>query len=272
MGVFALALLGGALGVWFSRLPKPWWLLGYLSPLLLVLLIGISHRFGPLQFVFPFSWLMAGRTEFALTALLTTMILITPLSRLPRKRDRFWVCVLLTIVVSQFAIGPFLAPALNRSYLASIQTQIDAKGVCRQSNDYSCGPAAAVTALRHLGFPAEEGELAILAHSSRLTGTETDVLRDALLERYGADGLVAEYRFFKSVSELKGKITIARIKAGILLDHYVTVMDVTDKHLLVADPFKGMRFLTHKKFESEWRFIGITLERRPPASEIPLTL
>jgi hypothetical protein len=55
------------------------------------------------------------------------------------------------------AIVPFLAPAFNRGYLAGLKTRIDADGVCRQSSEYTCGPAAAVTALRKLGLPAEEG-------------------------------------------------------------------------------------------------------------------
>jgi hypothetical protein len=32
--------------------------------------------------------------------------------------------------------------------LAALTTRLDADGVCRQSNHYTCGPAAAVTALR----------------------------------------------------------------------------------------------------------------------------
>ena len=49
-----------------------------------------------------------------------------------------------------------------------------------QSNGYNCGPAAAVTALRRLGLPAEEGELAILAHTSSAAGTSCDTLCTAI--------------------------------------------------------------------------------------------
>src|SRR5215471_20022654 len=102
----------------------------------------------------------------------------------------------ITLALTSMAITPFLAPAFNRGYLSRLETRVDANGVCRQSNDYTCAPAAAVTALRKLGLPAEEGELAILAHTSSLTGTEPDVLASELQKRYGAQNLLAQYRAF----------------------------------------------------------------------------
>jgi hypothetical protein len=62
---------------------------------------------------------------------------------------------------------------------ASGVARVDGDGVCRQSSHYTCGPASAVTVLRKLGLPAEEGEIAILSHTSALTGTEPDVLAKA---------------------------------------------------------------------------------------------
>ena len=44
-------------------------------------------------------------------------------------------------------------------------------------------------ALRKLGFRAEEGEIAILAHTSTAIGTPPDVLCAALRTKYGASGL-----------------------------------------------------------------------------------
>src|SRR5206468_11656971 len=115
---------------------------------------------------------------------IATLILTTPLRRLPNKRSRILVTVLMLWIVAQIALWPFLAPAFNHSYLASLKTNIDADGVCRQSNEYNCGPAAAVTALRSLGFPAEEGQIAILARTSSATGTPPDMLADALRDQY----------------------------------------------------------------------------------------
>ena len=81
--------------------------------------------------------------------------------------------------------------------------------MCRQSSEYTCGPAAAVTALRKLGLPAEE-EIAILSPTSSLTGTEPVVLAKVLKKRYGPTGLIAEFRGFKGVGELgKAGLTVA---------------------------------------------------------------
>jgi hypothetical protein len=118
---------------------------------------------------------------------------------------------------------------------------LDADGICLQSTDYTCGPAAAVTALRRLGFAAEEGEVAILARTALATGTPPDILADALRERYGQEGLVSEYRLFKTVGDLRGcGFVLAVIKFNWIMDHYVTVLDADDHDVTVGDPLSGV--------------------------------
>ncbi len=262
LGALLLAGLGALLGWWFSRLPKPWWTLGYFLPLALVMLIGSTRGYSALEFVPPMSWLVAGRTEFALGGFIGTMVLTTPLMRLPRRRDRLAVVLFMGLLVALCSVWPFLAPAFNRGYLASLRTKIDPDGVCRQSTEYNCGPAAAVTALRKLGLPAEEGPIAIAAHTSTAIGTPPDMLGEALRELYPTNGLVCEYRHFNSVSELRhGGLTLAVIKFGLLVDHYVAVLAVTDREVVVGDPFLGRATYTHQQFQKKWRFAGIVLKR-----------
>ena len=263
LGVLLLAVGGAVGGYWLGRRPAPWWLAGYVTPLLIIISIGCARHFPRLELVPPFEWFMRGRVEFALTPLLGSMILATLLPRIPRARDKGAVILLMVLATLFAGLPVFLGPALNRAYLLSLETNIAEDGVCRQSNDYSCGPAAAVTALRALGLPAEEGEIAILAHTSRFMGTETDILAEALQKRYGPEGVTARYRHFNSVKDLKGPfITIARIKFGLLLDHYITVIGVSDDTLLVADPLSGLQEMTHAEFSSQWRFTGVTLSRK----------
>ena len=263
-GVVLLGGIGVWLGRWFSRLPKPYWLLGYFVPLGVIVLIGCAYRFRALEFHPPFVWLMAGRTEFALTALLGTMVLTTPLSRLPGRRDRVAVSLLMVWVVFQVTAWPFLAPAFNCKRLAAIRTRIDPDGICLQSTEFTCGPAAAVTALRKLGLPADEGEIAIVCRSSSAMGTPPDVLCAALRKRYGCDGLVCEYRSFKSVAELKQPgFTLALVKFAFLLDHYVTVLEVGEQTITVGDPLNGRETFTHAEFARKWRFVGVGLKRGP---------
>jgi len=161
------------------------------------------------------------------------------------------------------SVWPFFAPVLNRNFQASIKTNLDRDGICQQSSDYNCGPAAAVTALRKLGFPAEEGEIAILAHTSTAIGTPPDVLCRALQKQYGLSGLKCEYRHFKSTAELKnGGITLAVINFSLFLDHYVTVLQVTDDMIIVGDPSRGLRAYSHEEFAKKWRHIGVVLKRQ----------
>jgi len=265
VAVTLLAVAGVLLGHCFSRLPKPYWTFGYFIPLTLIVVYGIAARNPALTLEPPISWMMMGRNKFAVIGFIATMVLTTPLSRLPGKRTRVYVAALMVVVVSVMSVWPFLAPAFNRTYLSQLKTRLDADGVCLQSNDYNCGPAAAVTALRRLGLPAEEGEIAILAHTSTATGTPPDILARALKVRYAKDGLLCEYRVFKSVGELKNAgLTLAVIKHNFMLDHYVTVFEVTDDQIVVGDPMKGKVAIAREEFEKRWRFVGVVLRRESP--------
>jgi len=267
IAVGLLAGLGVLLGIGFSRLPKPYWTIGYFIPLALALWIVVVGKKPELLFVAPASWLMRGRMPFAVIGFIATLILTTPLRQLPNLRSRLLVNVLMTWIVVQIALWPFLAPAFNQAYLASLTTNMDSDGICRQSNEYNCGPAAAVTALRKLGFPAEEGQLAILARTSSAVGTPPDMLAKALQDQYGSQGLVCEYRLFKGISELRiAGLTLAVIELGFLVDHYVVVLEVTDQAVIVADPLSGIKILSHREFTKSWRSLGIVLKRRPSTS------
>ena len=256
----AIAVVAFLLGRWCSGLPKRYWLIGYFVPLGLILLYCVAMFEPSLALTPPMSW-MAGRSKFVCFNIVATMALSAPMARLPKKRVRMVVGVLI-LVLTSISILPFLAPAFNRSYLTGLKTRIDSDGVCRQSNDYTCGPAAAVTALRKLGFPAEEGEIAILAHTSSIMGTEPDVLASVLQKRYGGDGLVADYRAFKSVEDLRqAGLTVAVVKFNALQDHCVTILAVETNGIVVGDPLSGLSVLPNEEFESRWLFVGVVLKR-----------
>lgn len=265
LGAVLLALLGVVLGKLCARLPGKWWTVGYFTPLLFVALMGAPNWFPELYFIPPTSWLTAGRTEYVLAGILATWLLTTPLSRLPRPETRRLVAVFMVVVALSSSIMAFLAPAVVRSQLLALKTNINADGVCLQSNDYNCGPASAVTALRRLGLPADEGPLAVRAHTSPLTGTPPDILARTLAEMYGPQGLKAEYRFFKEVKDLKGAgEVLAIIQYGLLVDHYVAVLEVTDTEITVGDPLNGVDKLSHAAFAKKWRKCGVVLTRTKP--------
>jgi hypothetical protein len=184
VGVILLAFLGAALGRICSRLPRRWWLLGYLVPLAIICMVGLPRLDRGLEFQPPICWFVSGRTLFAIAGFVTTMILVTPLSRLPKPRERRMVGLFAGVFVIYSSVWPFFAPVLNHRFEASFITRFDRNGICEQSTDYNCGPAAAVTALTKLGFLAQEGEIAIMAHTSNAIGTPPDVLCRALQKHY----------------------------------------------------------------------------------------
>jgi ABC-type bacteriocin/lantibiotic exporter with double-glycine peptidase domain len=165
-------------------------------------------------------------------------------------------------------VQPFLVPALLRQVHAQLYTTIDRDGVCLQGTDYTCGPAASVTALRILGIRAGEGELAVAMATSNLTGTDPDTLAVALSERYGPQGLSCRFRYFRNIQELReAGLVVAVVKFGFLVDHYVTVLQVTDEQVVIGDPVAGKRSFSHDQFSERWRSCGIVLKRSAQKKE-----
>ena len=268
--VISVGLLAFLLGRWFSRLPKRYWLLGYLIPLGLVLLYCTAMFEPELAFLPPISWMMTGRSRFVCFNFVATMLLSAPSARLPQQRTRVVVCLLMAVLTAVSAV-PFLAPAFNRSYLLSLKTRVDGDGICRQSNEYTCGPAAAVTALRKLGLPAEEGEVAVWAHATALTGTEPDVLAKVIQDRYRTNGLTVEYRAFRNLGELKRALpAVAVMEFNTLQDHCVTVLGVQTNGVLVGDPLTGLAVVPAEEFTNKWLYVAIVFKRAGKDSGTPV--
>ena len=117
-----------------------------------------------------------------------------------------------------------------------------------------------MTALRQIGIVAEEGMLAVLSHTSPISGTPPDSLCIALNKYYGRNGLQFNYRRFANISELKGKEpVIAIVKFSFMVDHYATVLEVQDRFVVVGDPIGGRRKMTYDRFRGIWQKSGIII-------------
>lgn len=46
-----------------------------------------------------------------------------------------------------------------------------------------------------------------------------------------------------------------------MVDHWVTVLEVTDSEVVVGDPLGGLDRLSYQDFAKKWRFVGIVLRR-----------
>ena len=260
-GVLLLSLLGLAAGYAFSR-RKRFWILGFALPLPFILLMALGGHVPAVFFWPPVTFLMWGRREHLIFAVAVPMALAAIVNRLPHRRQQIVVTIGVSLCTVFLSVPPFLIPALSADHFSRIATLMDFNGVCIQSNGYTCGPAAAVTALRQLGLPAEEGDLARLSYTTPLKGTQPDSLCDALRRRWGPEGLACEYRPFASLEELRtAGLTIAVIKLSLLLDHYVAVLEVTDDAVLVGDPLVGKHTVPHERFLRDWRRVGIVVTR-----------
>jgi len=267
IAVIMVALLGALAGRVFSGFQKRWWTTGYFLSLLLIGMLAATRCNNALEFIPPFCWIAAGRVKLVVLSLTVTMGLASVLSRLPYKAQKVITCILMFTVVSWFCVLPFLVPALIKDDLLSLETEVDPDGICLQTKNYTCGPAAAVTALRKLGLPAREGQIAVSAHTSPVTGTFPKCLYTAIRNRYRDYGLKCRYRYFDSLDQITNAgVTLAVIKNSFLLDHCVAVLEVSDKTVTIADPAFGKMSMPREQFEKIWRFSGIVLTREPVQS------
>lgn len=252
---------GGVVGWWCSRLRPPWWAVGYAVPLGFIMSATVAwHLPNRLDFP-PFTWALAGRCGYAGYGMASVILLASPMGRLPLRRERLAVLALL-VVAGLAALWPFVARGLDQPHLARIATRMDGEGVCLQTTSYTCGPAAAVTLLRQMGLPAEEGRLAMAAKTSSFDGTLPILLARALEREYAGQGLRARSRGFRDLQELKSAgPTLAVLKLSFLIDHYVAVLEVTEEHVIVGDPLRGRETLTRKDFEDRWRYAGVEVTR-----------
>jgi hypothetical protein len=263
VAVTALVAAGWVLGNRLSATARRWWPVALGAPFAVVLAIVLARRSMTLAFTPPFRWIVSGRLEYVILGPSIMIILAMLIPHLKSKMQRALVAAFACLAAGNLTILPFALPALNAGYLRGLDTQVNADGVCLQNTAYTCGPAAAVTALRTMGVYGSEGEIAVLSRSNPVSGTEPDLLCDALDRRYGERGIACEYRAFSSIGELKGDaVMIALVKYSLFVDHYVAVLDVSDGKVTVGDPLKGQCVVPVGEFEKEWRFAGIVMKRR----------
>ena len=89
-------------------------------------LLALGNREPALLLTPPVSWLLLGRNKFAATAFVAAMVLTTPLLKLPHRRDRIAVGLLmLCVVVHDFRLALPRAGFQPRYRLAALKTRMD---------------------------------------------------------------------------------------------------------------------------------------------------
>jgi predicted double-glycine peptidase len=262
LGVTGVAVVLAWLGHRLARKRGRWWMWGWIVPLLTLYVAAFGLNFRKYAFMPPMSWLVGGWGRWMVIAWAASLTLGTLIGKLPRASTRRVLWFLCGVIILRTATLPFLSPLLSQSAFGCLTTTVDQDGVCLQGTPYSCGPAAAVTALRKLGFKAEENRLAGLSGTTMLIGTPDDMLAEALRKEYGPQGLKVEWRYVASVDELRSwPVSIAVIKYNQFVDHYVTVLGFDGDQIIVGDPLNGRNIMPIEEFLKTWHHVSILMRR-----------
>lgn len=182
---------------------------------------------------------------------------------IPRKRTQNLLLVLLYLMLSYYGVFPFLLPLLDYPLNRVIESEIDVNVVCLQTTDHHCGPAAALTFLSAHGIEASEGRIAVEARTAPILGTQTDLLKNAIDRRLATRGKQSEFHYFQTIDAMKPFLPVLTVvDLFISMQHLVTVIDISDTHVLVGDPLEGLCRIPRKQFRKEWRHAGIGVRRQ----------
>ncbi len=261
IGIFIVALCGLLAGRYASRRPvtRGCAMAAAFVIVTLILLARQSILWNTIPGLCPVS---AGRLRFVLLAFAVTLGLTAPLGQLRSFISRFATCVIMSVFITILVTLPFMGPALVQEDLSSLQTRFDSDGVCRQSQPFTCGPAAAVTALSHFGFSAEEGQLAVASRTSPIIGTSPWTLCRVLKETYEPKGLQCDFRHLGSLEQIPtDSIVLTILKDAILTDHCVAILAFNAQTVTIADPVEGLITVPRPLFSQQWRNCGIILQR-----------
>lgn len=253
-------VVGGVGGWWLGKLPPPWPWVGYAGALGIVLVRAVVIRVPQFTDLAALRWADWGRAQFIWSTLVGTLLIASLAQQIPGLRVRRGLLVLAALLGFHSGVLPTASYLAHANQLAALPTRFWPDAVCQQSTDFTCGPAAAVTALRILGLQATEGELAQRCRTSPFAGTQGDILAAALRDQFAGDGLRADWRRFSDLEQLRtAGLTLVVVKYNTLLDHWLVVRSVTDTEVRFADPLSGLGAESHADFLKRWRRLGIRL-------------
>ena len=135
-------------------------------------------------------------------------------------------------------------------------------GVCRQTTDFSCGPAAAVTLLHCYDLEATEAEMAELCWTNAAIGTDELCFVRGLRKRLVGRTLQPKIRnanWERLIAH--GEPAAVTTKQRPLLEHWVVVLHADDRRVVVGDPSGGRSVMRAEEFRRVWTGVMVTLER-----------
>ena len=138
-------------------------------------------------------------------------------------------------------------------------------GVCIQSSPYTCGASAMVTLLSQYGIESTEGEMARLTETIPFKGVSNfqavaGLNRKLIEVNSNFTGKLKVYSD-DEIDEIQTPCLTA-IKYSLFFDHMICVLKIKQDFVEIADPLKGQRTMTRKKFLDQWRNVNIEMIKK----------
>jgi hypothetical protein len=142
----------------------------------------------------------------------------------------------------------------------------DGDGVCRETQAYTCGPAAAATLLTQIGIRTNEQEMERLCRATPVTGTDEIAVCCALRTRLSGTGLRVTLER-PGLDRLARQLrpVLARIRADLLRDHWVVLLAMNDRTAILGDPVLGKVQVPVSEFCAAWRGTMVAVQDVHPA-------
>jgi len=142
----------------------------------------------------------------------------------------------------------------------------DRDGVCLQTQEFTCGAAAAATLLTRIGIRTNEREMEQLCGATPVTGTDEIAVCRALRTRLaGTDFRVTLER--PSLDRLARHLrpVLARMKSDLMRDHWVVLLAMNDQTAVLGDPLLGKVQVPVSEFCADWRGIIVAVDEAHPS-------
>jgi len=263
IGALLIFCVSGFLGWRIGRLRGRWWLTGYVISLSIVVVLNVN-RYIPSTLNTPAAqWLLASRKDLFLIGIAAILGIIPCMHKVQPFRTRILLALFMGVLLLRSSLLPLAGPLIDRAELQSLPNVIDGNEVCIQTTNYTCGPAALVSALRAFGIEETESNAAIETLCNSYSGTRSSDIADYINRAYARYGLRASYRYVASLDELRrfGGVAIAEVKSNFWMDHFVAIVGWSGASPIVADPYCGQFVPSKESFKRIWRKKAIVIQR-----------
>jgi len=134
--------------------------------------------------------------------------------------------------------------------------------VVRQSQNFSCVPAACATALGYLGVDSSEAEMADLTQTRAGSGATLIRAMEALQRKLAGTGIqvkMLEPEYAQLLGLEMPLLTPLHLELG--RQHMVTVLRADESGAWVADPLQGELYVPRQRWQEAYTRRVITFER-----------